>query len=313
MEYKDYYKILGVNKNASDAQIKKAYRKLAIKYHPDKNQGDKNAEEKFKQVSEAYQVLGDADKRKKYDRFGDNWQYHQQAGQQRPFDWGQWENQGQTGKEYNFGGDFGEAFEEGDFSDFFETLFGSGFAGTRTKRGVHKGHDLKAEIEISLEEAWSGTSKILELDGKKIKIKLRPGISNQQQLRIKGKGMPDPGGGEPGDLYLKVHVAPHPHFERKGNDLHSTVPVSVYTLVLGGKTTVRTLLGNVKIDIAPGTDNHKILRLKGMGMTDYNNPSEKGSLYLKIQAQIPKNLSKNEIELFRQLNEIKKRKYAETN
>ena len=322
MNYKDYYQILGISKNASESDIKKSYRKLALKYHPDKNQGNRAAEEKFKEVNEAYQVLSDPEKRKKYDEFGEDWRHYQQSGSQGPYDWSQWKgaDQGRASGYQAFSGDFSDAFGEGGFSDFFETLFGSAFdRGGRTGRGSRagsmpvKGQDYKAEVEISLEEAFHGTARILELNGQKLRIKMKPGVADNQMLRIKGKGAPGVNGGPSGDLYLTIHIIPHPHFERRGDDLHVSIPVHLYTLILGGKTLIRTMSGSVKIDIPAGTEFGKILRLKGLGMPIYNKPGSFGDMYAKLNVQIPKNLSDQEMELFRKLNNLKNAKqHAET-
>ncbi|HET6244588.1 MAG: DnaJ domain-containing protein [Bacteroidetes bacterium] len=316
MNYKDYYKILGLSKDASEADIKKAYRKLALKYHPDKNQGNKAAEEKFKEVNEAYQVLSDPEKRSKYEKFGKDWRHYQQAGTSKPYDWSQWSGAKQSsGRGYEtFTGDFGDAFGDGGFSDFFETLFGGGFSKRRSNSGerqgsnAFKGQDYQAEIEISLEEAFHGTEKILNLNDQKIKIKISPGVADNQKLRVKGKGAQSIGTGPAGDLYLTIHVASHPHFERKENDLYVNVPMHLYKLILGGSTLIRTLSGSVKINIPAGTENGKVLRLKGLGMPLYKNPGTFGDLYGKINVQIPKDFSEQELELIRQLNAIKNAK-----
>ncbi|MDF2436079.1 MAG: DnaJ-class molecular chaperone with C-terminal Zn finger domain [Bacteroidota bacterium] len=287
MSYKDYYKILGLEKTASADAIKKAFRKLAVKYHPDKNPGNKAAEEKFKEINEANEVLGDPEKRKKYDEFGENWQQTQQANYQNPHQHG-----GNTRyySEQDFGG--------GDFSDFFESMFGGKFGGG--SRGAQKGGDYSAEVEISLEEAYHGTSRLLEVTGEKLQMRFKPGVKEGQTLRIKGKGAAGNNNGARGDIYVTVHVASHPHFERKENDLYCEAPVDLYTLILGGKATIRTLKGNIKIDIPKSTDNGKTFRLKGMGMPVFGKETS-GDLYAKVKVMLPKNLSNEELELFRKL------------
>ncbi|GIV34295.1 MAG: molecular chaperone DnaJ [Chitinophagales bacterium] len=310
MEYKDYYKILGVDKNATEEQIKKAYRHLAKKYHPDKNKGDKVAEEKFKEVSEAYEVLKDPEKRKKYDQLGANWkQFQQSGGSAEGFDWSQWTGPG--GATFHFEGDPHAFFGSGSgFSEFFETIFG-GMGGARRGRSGfggqtkgYKGQDYQAEITLTLEEAYHGTSRIFEINGKKIRITIKPGTEDGQLLRVKGQGAPGIRGGEAGDLYVKVRIAPHPRFERQGDDLLQTFPVHLYTAVLGGEAEVPTLSGQVKVKIPAGTQNGKVLRLRGKGMPKYNRPNEYGDMLIKIQVVIPERLSAEERGLFEKLKKL---------
>ena len=322
MEYKDYYKVLGVDKSASQEEIKKAYRKLAVKYHPDKNKGDKASEDKFKEISEAYHVLGDPEKRKQYDQLGANWnQYRQAGGDPSGFDWSQYSRQygggGQTG--YGFEGDFGDFFGSaggagagGGFSDFFENIFGGGFGGARgrTRTGGFKGQDFQASLEISLEEAYSGTTRSFTVNGLQLRIKLKPGIEDGQTLKLKGKGGQAPQGGQAGDLYLTIRVAAHPQFKREGNDVHTEVPVDIYTAVLGGKITAPTLSGPVKLSMPPRTPNEKVLRLKGKGMPVYGKPAQFGDLYVKVKAELPQELTAEEEALFRQLQNLNTKKYA---
>src|ERR1700704_1581619 len=268
MEYKDYYKILGVDKSATQEQIKKAYRKLAVKYHPDKNPGDKSAEEKFKEISEANEVLSDPEKRKKYDELGENWKYYEQhGGEPRGFNGRQRSNAGQ---QYygNFNAeDFGE---EGQFSDFFESIFGSGYSGSSTRSSrPRKGQDVHAEMEITLEEAFHGTTRQVSLDDEKLNIKFKPGIKEGQIIRLKGKGGKGINGAPNGDVLITIHLAPHPKFELKGNDLYFDSYMDVYTAVLGGKVAVQTIDKTVQVNIPAGTDSNKTFRLKNMGMPFY--------------------------------------------
>lgn len=301
MEFKDYYKILGVPKTASADEIKKAYRKLAVKYHPDKNQNDKVAEEKFKEVNEANEVLGDPEKRKKYDELGENWQHYQQgAGKTgQDFDWSKWSGQ-QSGP---FQGQAGQ-FDEGDFSDFFESIFGGRFQGAGNRK--RKGQDYRAEISISLEEAYHGTSRQLDLGDQKLQFQLKPGVADGQQLRLKGKGGIGQNGGESGDIYLTVQVNEHPHFERKENDLYSSIPVDLYTAVLGGSVLIRTLKATTRIHLPAGTQNGKVLRLRGMGMPVFGKAETFGDLYAKVNVILPEKLSEQELSLFKQLSNLKK-------
>ena len=311
MDFKDYYKILGVERKASADEVKKAYRKLAVKYHPDKNPNNKAAEEKFKEMNEAYEVLGNEEKRKKYDELGENWNhYQQQGGKEGNFDWSKWQNTGGGGrKTYTSGEDmFGN---EGDFSDFFANVFGDGGRSTRSKQ-PRKGNDYEAELSISLEEGYSGTTRQLETDGEKLQIKIKPGVKEGQILRLRGKGGHGLNNGPRGDIFIRIHLETHPHFERKDDDLYYDIPVELYTAILGGKSLVRTLKGNIRIDIAKETESGKILRLKGMGMPKFGTENEFGNLYAKVKISIPKNLSQKETELFEKLLKIKNLKQAQS-
>ncbi|MFN3403528.1 MAG: DnaJ C-terminal domain-containing protein [Cytophagaceae bacterium] len=296
MEYKDYYKILGVSKNASNDDIKKAYKKLAVKYHPDKNPDNKTAEEKFKEVNEAYSVIGDPDKRKKYDEMGANWKYYEQMKNQSHGNYG-------GGQAYDFGG---AGFDADNFADFFENIFGGGKAGFKRGWSTSDGEDLQAHAEITLEEAYAGTERILETGNSKLRLKLKPGMYNGQVIKLKGKGGAAGRGGVPGDLYITINIKPHPLFERKDDDLYTDLKVDLYTAMLGGKAFVNTLKGTIKLDIPKGTENGKVLRLKGLGMPVYGSKDKFGDLYAKVNIQLPENLNKKEEELFRQLAEMRK-------
>ena len=303
MQYKDYYKILGVDKKASQDDIKKAYRKLAVKYHPDKTKGDKASEEKFKEANEANEVLGNPEKRKKYDELGQQWNQYQQTGDGGgSFDWSQFQQRGRKP-----GGAGGFGFGSSGFSDFFEQFFGGSFAGQEFSQENYQspGHDLRLDLDITLEEAYHGTTRQFQVDGEKLQIKLKPGMYDGQQIRIKGKGGKGRGNGQRGDIYGFVHLQPHPKFKVTQSDLHCTINVDLYTALLGGKATVETLKGTLKINVAPGTENGKVLRLKNMGMPFYNDPGKYGDLYAKVNVEIPKNLSAKEQELVRQLAELR--------
>ena len=307
-DFKDYYKILGVEKTSSTDEIKKAYRKLAVKYHPDKNPGDKAAEEKFKEINEANEVLSDPEKRKKYDELSSNFNNYRQGGSRaEDFDWSRWGNAKGSGFASHTGGEemFGNG---GDFSDFFESIFGgSGGFQTRTK-GPRKGSDYNTETDISLEEAYHGTSRRIELNDETLDIKFKPGVADGQVLRLKGKGGMGTNGGPRGDIYITVHIAEHPHYKRKGNDLYCNAPVDLYTAILGGKQIVRTLQGNIRVDISKETDNGKKFRMKGMGMPVFGKTGEYGDLYATVKIVLPKNLSSEEIELFKKLAAINSKK-----
>lgn len=305
MDYKDYYKVLGVAKTATQDEIKKAFRKLAVQYHPDKNPGDKKAEEKFKEANEANEVLSDPEKRKKYDQLGENWnRYQQQGGGAGGFDWNQYAQGGQ-GRRTQYQGR--ESFsDEGHFSDFFETIFGGGFGGfggQQQKKSTRpqRGDDVEAEMEITLDQVYHGGTKQVSINGQKINLKLKPGIHEGQTLRMKGKGEPGRNGGENGNLFIITHIAKHPHYKLKGNDLHFEQPVDLFTAVLGGKITVNVFGKNVKMDIPPSTNSGKVFRMKGMGIPDYEKPEVVGDAFLKVMITVPQHLTKEEKELFAKL------------
>jgi len=293
----DYYSILGVDKKASPEDIKKAYRKLAVKYHPDKNPGDKKAEEKFKQINEAYEVLSDVEKRKNYDQFGDPRGYmHGQAEagrQQRPG----------GGQSYTYEGDPADIFGQGDqFGDFFESFFGAG--GGRGGKGGSRGGrktDVQAEITISLEEAYQGAAKVFSINGNNIRIRLKPGTYEGLLIRLPGKAGPANGKTPAGDLYLTIHVAHDPRYEMNGDTVKQKLSIDLFTAVLGGDKEVTTLAGALKIKIPPGTQNGKIMRIKGKGMPVYNKEGQFGDLFLEIVVQVPEKLTDEQKELFRKL------------
>jgi len=295
MEYKDYYKILGVERSASQDEIKKAYRKLAVKYHPDKNPDDKVAEEKFKEISEAYQVIGNADSRKKYDELGANWKQYENAG-------------------FNGFGGGGQGFSASGFSDFFDMFFGgqgggAGFdirdfmgGGRRSSRPA-KGSDLNATINMTLLEAYQGSQRMLDLNGNTIKITIKPGVRDGQVLRIKGKGNPGRNGGDNGDLLIKVVITNDPVYQRDGDDLIKNINIDIYTAILGGKITVNTHKGDVNVPIKPQTQNNSTLRLKGLGMPHYGKEGA-GALLLKVQLLLPEHFSQKELELIKEASEV---------
>ena len=295
MEYKDYYKILGVERSASQDEIKKAYRKLAVKYHPDKNPDDKVAEEKFKEISEAYQVIGNADSRKKYDELGANWKQYENAG-------------------FNGFGGGGQGFSASGFSDFFDMFFGgqgggAGFdirdfmgGGRRSSRPA-KGSDLNATINMTLLEAYQGSQRMLDLNGNTIKITIKPGVRDGQVLRIKGKGNPGRNGGDNGDLLIKVVITNDPVYQRDGDDLIKNINIDIYTAILGGKITVNTLKGDVNVPIKPQTQNNCALRLRGLGMPHYGREGA-GALLLKVQLLLPEHFSQKELELIKEASEV---------
>ena len=316
MEYKDYYQILGVDRNASDKDIKRAYRRLARQLHPDVNPGDKQAEEKFKEINEAHEVLSDREKRTKYDQLGANWQQWQRTGRDPgQFDWSQWSTGAPGGVRFEWDGDLGNIFGGAGadmFSDFFRSLFGGmGGAGrTRatddlfrrtTSRRTTRGQDVEAPVEITLEEAFHGATRVLEQGGRRIQVKIPPGARTGSKVRIAGKGGPGYGGGPTGDLYLNITVKPHPVLKREEDNLRCEVDVDLYTAVLGGQARISTLNGDVSLKIPPGTNGGKTFRLRGKGMPNPRNPKQRGDLLATVQVQVPQKLSPRERELFEEL------------
>ncbi len=310
MEYRDYYKILGISKKASQEEIKKAYRKLALKYHPDRNPNDKQAEDSFKEVAEAYEVLKDPEKRKRYDELGANWKQYEKAGadtggyggfkQGGGFNYQSYGRRPGAGQAGSFG--FEDMFGGGGFSDFFERFFG-GFDQAGQQQGYYSqnrpsaGRDFEAMLDVSLYEVQHGTSRMLNIDGKKIRINIKAGVKDGQVLRLKGKGGKGSHGGPAGNIFLKVNVKNDTDFVRKGNNLYSNVKVSFYEALFGGKIDVKTLAGNVSINIPKRTKSGKTFRLKGKGLPEYKDNRVKGDLYAKVMIDIPDNIREDEIEL----------------
>lgn len=298
---KDYYSILGLTKTATEEEIKKAFRKLAVKYHPDKNAGNKEAEEKFKEINEAYEVLSDPEKRKRYDRYGANWDQFNGA-QQGPH---QYQGASPGGGQYDhFEGGPREFFgESGDFSDLFGEFFNrSGAAGSGRRGGrKYKGQDYNAAMSITLEEAFHGTARVITVNEQKIRITLKPGAYAGLTIKLAGKGAPGINGGPAGDLYITIQVLPHPVYQREGDHLRQTVTVDLFTAVLGGEKEVSTFPGMVKLKIPAGTQNGKVLRIRGKGMPVYNRAGEAGDMLVEIRVWIPEQLTEQQRQLFRQL------------
>ena len=293
MEYIDYYKILGLDKNASNDDIKKAYRKLARQHHPDLNPNDKEAHRRFQQINEANEVLGDPEKRKKYDQYGKDWQHAEQFEQQRR----QQKAQGAGGT--SFSGDFGDS----DFSSFFESMFGG--SGRRGRQTKFKGEDYEAELHLGLREAVVTQPKTITVNGKNIRITIPAGVENGQKIRLKGHGGPGANGGPAGDLYITFQVDDDPRFKRSGNDLHTNANLDLYTALLGGEVTIETLTGKLKLKVPPETQNGTKVRLKGKGYPVYKQEGQSGDLYITYQIQLPTNLTEQEKELFTQLAKLR--------
>ncbi|MCA1752967.1 MAG: DnaJ domain-containing protein [Flavobacteriales bacterium] len=289
MDYKDYYKVLGVDKSAPQAEIKKKYRKLALKYHPDKNPDDAEAEKRFKELSEAYEVIGDAEKRKKYDELGANWKQYEQ-----------YQNAGYGGgrRTRTYGGDFGESFNGG-FSDFFESFFGGG-GGARGgdpfgRPTQHTASTTRASLPLSFHDAFHGVSKVVELHGKKIRLNIKRGARTGQKLKVKGKGK---GGG---DLLIELKVGEPYGMKLDGLNLHGALQVDLYTAVLGGKVNLQTPHGALTVPVAAGTQPGGKLRLRGKGMPDYDKPDVFGDFIAEIKVTIPKKLTAEQKKLFEKL------------
>lgn len=320
MEYKDYYKILGVPRDASQDEIKKKYRKQAAKFHPDKNPGNKKAEAKFKEIGEAYEVLKDPEKRKLFDQVGSDWKRYQQAGANTgDFNWGQYARQGGQGQRVHinmddlFGGGAGSqrgrsSGEGGPFSSFFETLFGGAdpFASSQqqarqqrtTTRRSASARDSEAEIPVQLKDLFDDTEKQLRVNGERVKIKIPAGIEDGKRLKLKGKGE---GGQIKGDLYLKIKIVEPEGIERKGLNIYQTFPLDLYSAILGGQVTAQTLQGKIKLNIPPETPNGKVFKLNGHGLPDFKNPDKRGDYLLKAEIEMPQKLNAKERELFRKL------------
>lgn len=303
MDYKDYYKTLGVERNASEDDIRKAYRKLAMQYHPDRNPNDTQAEERFKEINEAYQVLSDSEKRAHYDRLGSDYSRWQQRGAPGDFNWDQYGGGFPGGVRVEYG-DLDDLFGgAGGFSDFFRTIFGQqaqGAPGTGTRtRARQQPQAYQQELEITLEEAYNGATRVLQADGKQKQVRIPAGVRTGSKVRVAGAA---PNGL---DLYLIIDVKDDPRFERRGNDLHTTATVNVFTAILGGEADVETLSGKVKLTIPAGTQPEQVFRLAGRGMPSVKNKNEKGDLYVRLKVQIPKYLSPKQRELLEEASRIK--------
>ncbi|HXS57172.1 MAG TPA: J domain-containing protein [Hanamia sp.] len=303
MDFVDYYKTLGVPKNASGADIKKAYRKLARKLHPDVNPNDKEAHKKFQQINEANEVLSDDAKRKKYDQYGENWKHADQYEQAR-------QQQGQQGGG-GFGG-FGSGFggndytyssgEEGDFSDFFESLFGGGRG--RRSQAKYRGQDYNAELQVLLSDAYTTHKQTITINGKNVRVTIPAGVENGQKLKLKGFGSPGANGGPNGDLFITFNIKNDTNLKREGNDIYKTEDVDLYTALLGGEKTIDTMSGKIKLKVNPETQNGTKIRLKGKGFPVYKKEDQFGDLYITWNVKLPTNLTAKQKELFTELSKL---------
>jgi len=294
MEFIDYYKALGVDKNATQEDIKKAYRKLARKHHPDLNPNDKEAHKKFQQLNEANEVLSDPEKRKKYDQYGKDWQHAEQFEQAR-------QSQQQRHGNEKFSGDFGES----EFSDFFSSMFGNtGDGGFRQRQTKFRGEDYHTELHLNLTDVYKTQQQVLTVNNKSIRITIPAGVENGQKIKINGHGGPGINGGPNGDLYISFQIINNTRFRRDGNDLHTTVDIDLYTAVLGGEIIIDTLDGKVKLKVKPETQNGSKIKLKGKGFPVYKKEGEFGDLVITFQIKIPTNLTDKQKELFEQLSKL---------
>jgi len=300
MDYKDYYQVLGVSRSAGADEIRSAYRKLALKYHPDRNPGDKQAEEKFKEMNEAYQVLSDPQKRARYDQLGSAYSSYQRGGgQQGGFDWSQWYSSGAGGQQVNYDDLFSGAGGGGGFSDFFSAIFG-GINGMNGDARMRRAPQYEQAVTISFQEAYEGATRLLEGGGRRIQVRIPAGAKTGTKVRVAG-GAPDGA-----DLYLKVVVDGDARFERDGADLYAPVGIDVFTALLGGEVEVPTMGGRVKLTIPAGTQPEQKIRLSGRGMPQLKNPQVKGDLYVQVKVHIPKNLTKEQRMLLQKVHELDK-------
>ncbi|MBZ9787565.1 J domain-containing protein [Psychroflexus sp. CAK57W] len=303
MEFIDYYKILGLSKKATEKEIKAAYRKLARKYHPDLNPNNQEAENKFKQVSEAYEVLSNPENRKKYDEFGKDWKHADE------FKKAQQQQRQQQQAYQHTGADSGQQEFSGDFSDFFESMFGGqgkgSSQGRRTGQTKYRGKDLNAELELNLKDVYTSQKQTLTVNGKKIRLTFPAGIEDGQVIKINGHGAPGANGGPSGDLYIRVSIKNNTEFKRDGKHLYTTADLDLYTALLGGEVLLDTFDGQVKLKVAPETQPGTKLKLKGKGFPVYKKEGEFGDLFVTYQVKLPTNLSKKEKELVTELQNIR--------
>lgn len=299
MSYIDYYKILGINKDASESDIKKAYRKLARKYHPDLNKDNKEAENKFKEINEANEVLSNPENRKKYDKYGEHWEHADEIEKQKA----QQQQYQQSYGGQSFGGFGGNGYDQENFSDFFQSMFG-GRTRTTGGRVKFKGQDLNASLQLNLSEIYKTHKQTLTVNGKKIRITIPAGIKDGQIIRLKNQGSKGVNGGPYGDLYIKFKIVNDTNFKRLQDDLYNTVDIDLYKAVLGGEVEVATMVSKVKLKVKPGTQCGTKVRLKGKGFPKYKKDNEFGDLYITYNVIIPTDLNKKQKDLFKQLSEL---------
>jgi curved DNA-binding protein len=310
VDFKDYYEILGLSPDADQKTIKQTYRKLARQYHPDVNPGNKEAEEKFKTINEAYQALSNPEQRKKYDELRAQYLRWQQTGRQpgvggqQDFNWQNWA--AQPGEEayvhYSTVEDLDDLFgSESPYSDFFTSIFGQARGRRSRPSGPSRGPDMEVEVDVTLEEAYHGGTRLIQLGDRRIEARIPPGVRTGSRVRLAGQGEPGRNGGPAGDLYLVIRVRPHPVFELEGDDLHTEAPVDIYTAVLGGEVRVPTLDRPVLLKIPPQTQADRSFRLRGKGMPKPGDPNTRGDLFARVKLVLPEQMSEQELEAFREL------------
>ncbi len=298
MAFIDYYKILGIKKNASEKEIKKAYRKLARKYHPDVNPNDDSSKKKFQEVNEANEVLSHTENRKKYDKYGKDWKHgeeYEKAQKQ--------QQQYSSGRQQQYTGF--DDHSQGDFSDFFESMFGNSYQQHSRSQAKYRGQDFNATLQLNLKDIYHAHKQTLTVNGKNIRLTIPAGVENNQTIKIKGHGGKGINGGPNGDLYITFHIKNNTQFKRDGSNLHTTIDLDLFTAILGGEITVNTFKGKVKLKIKPETQNGIKVKLKGKGFPVYKKEGEFGDLYITYQIKIPTNLSAKEKELFKELSKLK--------
>lgn len=298
MDFIDYYKVLGIEKNAKADDIKKAYRKLARKLHPDLNPNDKDAHKKFQQINEANEVLSDTEKRQKYDKYGKDWQHGEEYEKAR-------QSQARSQQAYGGGHSFADGDGEDDFSEFFSSMFGGGARGGGGRSTKYRGQDYNSELHLKLEDAYATHQQTLTVNGKNVRITIPAGVENGQKIKLKGYGSAGVNGGPAGDLYITFIIGDHPRFKRLGNDLHMTADLDLYTAILGGEITLDTLAGKLKVKVKPETQNGSKIKLKSKGFPVYKKDGEFGDLYITWLLKIPTILSEKELDLFAQLSALR--------
>ena len=310
MDFKDYYEILGVQPNADKKVIQQTYRQLARKYHPDVNPGNKEAEEKFKTINEAYQVLSNAEQRKKYDELRGQYQQWQQAGRQKQdFNWQNWSAQQGKGAHVQYASpeDLEDLFgSDSPYSDFFTSIFGQASGSSRgrvrtTSSTARRGRDMDYEVELTLEEAFHGAERLMEIDGRRVQVSIPPGVRTGTRVRLAGRGEPGLKGGPAGDLYLIPRILPNPTFERLGDDLLIDVPVDIFTAIAGGEIRIPSLAKPLLLTIPPRTNSNRSFRLRGKGMPHLGEPRKRGDMFARVRLVLPDPLTDEEVDRIREL------------
>jgi len=301
MAFLDYYKVLGLNKTASEEEIKKAYRKLARKYHPDVNPGDEEAKKKFQELNEANEVLADPEKRKKYDKYGENWKHGEEYERQQQQYRGSTGGAGQNpfeGFDYNYSGNY----DNGEYSDFFEQMFGSRAGGGRQTK--FRGQDYTSDVQLTLQEAANTHQRTFTVNGRNIRITVPAGVENGQKIKLAGQGGQGQNGGPNGDIYITFHIQQDAKYNRKGNDIYAKTDIDVFTAILGGEAIIDTFNGAAKVKLKPYTQNGLKIRLKGKGFPKYKKDGEFGDYYAEVNIKIPNQLTDKQLELLKEVSNL---------